>query len=67
MEADPPNLNELLQQDFNKAHEDFDLVYYFIGFILIMLVLWAAGIIGGEKPKVVDEDEKLRETPYTLD
>jgi predicted heme/steroid binding protein len=66
MEVDPPNLTDLLQQDFDKSHEDFDLVFYLIGFILILLVLWSAGLIGGEKPKVVDEDDKLRETPYTV-
>jgi hypothetical protein len=50
MENPEPDYNDLLQKDFNKAHEDFDLVYYFIGFILVLAVLWAAGLIGGEKP-----------------
>ena len=60
------DVNELLQSDFQKAREDFDLVYYFVGFLIILVVLWTAGLIGGEKPPVEDEDDKLRNTPYTL-
>ena len=60
------DVNELLQSDFQKAREDFDLVYYFVGFLIILIVLWTAGLIGGENPPVEDEDDKLRKTPYTL-
>lgn len=58
---------DLLQKDFDKAHEDFDLVYYFVGFLLVMVVLWSAGLFGGEKTEVApDEDDKIKETPYTM-
>ena len=58
--------NDLLQKDFDKAHEDFDLVYYFVGFLLVLVVLWSAGLFNGNKDEALEEDNSQKDTPYTL-
>ena len=58
------DVKEILSSEYDGHREDFDIVYYLVGFFIILIMMWYAGLIGGTKPQEVEED--LTEVEYTL-
>ena len=48
MDGEPTlNVEEMLQEEYDSAREEFDIVHYIIGCAIVFFVMWMAGLIGG--------------------
>ena len=67
MEGAQQTIEEKLQEEYDTAREEFDIVHYIIGSLLVFFVMWMAGIIGngGGKPAPIQEEDD-HNTPWTL-